>query len=564
MMKIKFLLLIIAVAFSASAFCLFSCADEVELLSVEQTQTDSSENVSEDDIEEDSTVTGEDTDRAEEDNSQNTGGVVSGEDSATEEETTGESTCVHNLEHVSYVAATCVADGNEEYWYCAVCGGYFLDADATKEVTANDIVIPADGSSHTGEWVVASPSSCIEAGELRLNCTSCGKTFLKKTEPSEHSYGEWVEVTPATCVSEGKKERKCKYCNEVQAEIIEKLPHEYEVITVQEATCTEQGQIVYKCVCGEEYIEYTEALGHELSKVAAKEPTCKDVGWEEYETCSRCGYSTYIEIPATGQHSYSSADGITYTCENCGYTYTEQKLTYTLTYELTSDGAGYIVTGLEKGGECTDLVIPDRYCGLPVTEIAANAFSGNTDIITVTIGNNVTAIGVSAFYGCTYLTSLYIPESLQTFGIYAFSGCTKITEIYYNAVAASVENFATGTFRNAGREAEGITLYVGASVTKIPANLFSYTDGQNSSTAANITQIVFAEDSSLQTIGSSAFAGCNGLRSVYIPPSCTNIYSMAFAYCTSLTYAEVPKTASVSVSAFSNVASDFKCVTYSV
>ena len=31
---------------------------------------------------------------------------------------------------------------------------------------------------------------------------------------------------------------------------------------------------------------------------AAKEPTCTETGWEAFETCTRCSYTTYAEIPA--------------------------------------------------------------------------------------------------------------------------------------------------------------------------------------------------------------------------------------------------------------------------
>lgn len=30
---------------------------------------------------------------------------------------------------------------------------------------------------------------------------------------------------------------------------------------------------------------------------AAQKPTCLTIGWEAYETCTRCDYSTYKELP---------------------------------------------------------------------------------------------------------------------------------------------------------------------------------------------------------------------------------------------------------------------------
>ena len=44
-------------------------------------------------------------------------------------------------------------------------------------------------------------------------------------------------------------------------------------------------------------------VGHDAVPHAAQAPTCTEVGWYAYDTCSRCDYTTYVEIPANG-HSY--------------------------------------------------------------------------------------------------------------------------------------------------------------------------------------------------------------------------------------------------------------------
>ena len=43
--------------------------------------------------------------------------------------------------------------------------------------------------------------------------------------------------------------------------------------------------------------EVIPALGHNVEQYDAKLPTFSKVGWEAYEDCTRCGYSTYVEIP---------------------------------------------------------------------------------------------------------------------------------------------------------------------------------------------------------------------------------------------------------------------------
>ena len=39
------------------------------------------------------------------------------------------------LAHTAAVKATCDSDGNVEYWYCAVCGNYYSDAQGTAKIT---------------------------------------------------------------------------------------------------------------------------------------------------------------------------------------------------------------------------------------------------------------------------------------------------------------------------------------------------------------------------------------------------------------------------------------------
>ena len=83
-----------------------------------------------------------------------------------------------------------------------------------------------------------------------------------------------------------------------------------------EATCTAPA----KCGgCGQQYGN-TNLNNHALVHHEAKAPTCTAVGWEAYDTCSRCTYTTYREIPAA--HTYGETwvkgqDGHWKVCEVC-------------------------------------------------------------------------------------------------------------------------------------------------------------------------------------------------------------------------------------------------------
>jgi len=96
--------------------------------------------------------------------------------------------------------------------------------------------------------------------------------------------------------------------------------HTEETVGGKAATCTESGLTDgVKCAdCGEILTAQQEikALGHDRVSHDAKAPTCTAIGWSAYETCSRCDYSTYSELPMTA-HSYD--DEYDAECNSCGF-----------------------------------------------------------------------------------------------------------------------------------------------------------------------------------------------------------------------------------------------------
>ena len=87
------------------------------------------------------------------------------------------------------------------------------------------------------------------------------------------------------------------------------------------ATCTSPGVCA---ACGGSYYG-----GHDLVQHAAKAPTCTEIGWDAYEACSRCDYTTYVELPAQHDLEHHAAKAPTCTepgwnaydtCKNCDYT----------------------------------------------------------------------------------------------------------------------------------------------------------------------------------------------------------------------------------------------------
>lgn len=88
-----------------------------------------------------------------------------------------------------------------------------------------------------------------------------------------------------------------------------------------------------------------------------------------------------------------------------------------LTYQIQSDDTA-VITGCYA--TATEVTIPDNIDSISVTSIGASAFSGCTQLTTVSIPDSVTEIGASAFSDCA-LTAVQLPESVAAIDSGAFS-----------------------------------------------------------------------------------------------------------------------------------------------
>lgn len=120
-----------------------------------------------------------------------------------------------------------------------------------------------------------------------------------------------------------------------------------------------------------------------------------------------------------------AAASIPFTLAACGDD--EGSATEGLSFTLSADGEYYVVSGAEEGTE-GDIVIPETYNELPVTQIAQFAFS-EQDITSVVVPASVTVIGTAAFNSCTALTSITFEGSLESIGQVAFANCGALAEV---------------------------------------------------------------------------------------------------------------------------------------
>lgn len=80
-----------------------------------------------------------------------------------------------------------------------------------------------------------------------------------------------------------------------------------------------------------------------------------------------------------------------------------------------------------------------------VTQIADNAFAGNSKLTKVTIKSGITKIGKNAFKDCKKLRSVSIPSTVTEIGSNAFSGCSSLSKV---TIPAKVKKIGSKAFYN--------------------------------------------------------------------------------------------------------------------
>ena len=168
------------------------------------------------------------------------------------------------------------------------------------------------------------PHNCISADENNVALlTNTVKVFV-------HSFAESGVVTAPTCTEKGYTTFKCADCGkEIENEWVNANGHTPAEAVEEnriEATCTETGSydsVVYCSVCNEELsreAKTIDALGHDLVHHDAVAATCTTDGNKEYDTCTRCDYTTFEKTDALG-HTEAAAveeNRIEATCTETG------------------------------------------------------------------------------------------------------------------------------------------------------------------------------------------------------------------------------------------------------
>lgn len=101
-------------------------------------------------------------------------------------------TANNTLTHTAAVSATCTANGNKEYWYCTLCGRYYLDENCTIETTLEGTVTEKFGH-HISEHKSYKAATCTEDGNIEYwYCDRCQTYFSDSSYTTEVSQAQTV------------------------------------------------------------------------------------------------------------------------------------------------------------------------------------------------------------------------------------------------------------------------------------------------------------------------------------------------------------------------------------
>ena len=451
--------------------------------------------------------------------------------------------CRHReLEHYDSVAATCEHGGNVEYWKCTQCGQCFSDA-AAKNVLPS---VSTPEAHEWGAWVNVHPLTCTTDSLDYHTCILCGKREERVKIATGHTFGDWQTVKTATCTESGEQVRVCAACGKQEQAVSPALGHIFgDRQTVKTATCTEYGLETQTCtVCGEEAQRWIFPTGHKGTWQVLSEPTCAAEGvvvcsctvcgetiedamlsrlphscaaWEtrreatctregeQVRACTVCGeIAERRSVPATGHEWNAARDAECILCgEHLGYT-------AGLIFNKMFVGKYYVT---DYTGEGTDVLIPAKKDGLPVTDIYMRALEGaKIERVSFAEGSPLCSIGDYAFSGST-LKEIALPEGLEWIGYGAFAGCTALQQISLPEGLGSIrgDTFAGCTALQQISLPEGLTAIWGGAFAGCTA----------------LQQISLPEE--LNALGGGAFEGCTSLQSVMLPASLGVVGERVFA-----------------------------------
>ncbi len=404
--------------------------------------------------------------------------------------------CVHEIEYIPAVTASCTNDGNVEYWHCKSCGLAFSSTTCENVISDADIVISAYSKHTFGMWDVISTPSCTEKGLKQRTCTNCAYNEIVELDTLEHSVEVYYTEKEPTCTEVGVKVGICSICdNQIELEI-PALGHEtgdpidtigemcldravgtiscvkcgevlstyghYYVTTIVDATCTTDGEIRKECSrCHDVEITVIPHTGHvEGFLTTVEKATCTEAGSMAIG-CLYCDYIFTDSIYETSilEHDYmiSEAEALyLFSCKNCSYSYTIEK----------TDIVVYKITLVNPLSEVEDVLFVQQNDKVALPLLSANGYTFCGWFIDQTyempfneeyIESDLTLYAKWEFQGSITSDSIILANMSEDFSFtIKVNGLTELADIENylliidaknNIVAVKVDNIGDGFLR---------------------------------------------------------------------------------------------------------------------
>ena len=229
-------------------------------------------------------------------------------------------------------------------------------------------------------------------------------------------------------------------------------------------------------------------------------------------------------------------------------------------FQLRSNGNGtFDVVGI---GFCkdTEIEIPSRYLGMPVTGIGSEAFEYCDDLTRVYIPDGVTEIADFAFYCCSSLTSIDIPDGVTRIGKLAFFECIGLTSLDIPEGVTSIDSFAfqkcTGLL---SVKFPSTLTSMGEAIFEDCTGLRNISVHENNAVYCSQDGVLFNKEKTdllhypinkadrsyaipdgVTYVSSKGFRYRNHLQEIVIPDGMTGISYLMFQGCENLTSVEIP------------------------
>ena len=201
--------------------------------------------------------------------------------------------CEHMLIKYEKAEATCAHEGNDEYYECTNCGGFFTDALAEnpidKPVTYEKLEHTDADKDHKCD-VCGSTAGKHEAAEGKHTCDHCGQTVSDCADADSNHLCDVCNGTVGDHVAaEGK--HTCDYCGKIATECtdVDAPDHVCDVCGKELGSCADENKDHACDVCSAEMgVHESAAGGHSCDYCGGPVTECEDS--DINHECDICGY----------------------------------------------------------------------------------------------------------------------------------------------------------------------------------------------------------------------------------------------------------------------------------